>query len=448
MNHTFTIFGSTGDLTYRKLLPALFNMSVLDELGDQFKIVAIGRKPYSREQYIETFRQGIKDFARLTYSENAFEKFIRHVDYYQMDLSNENDYLGLNDYYEKHGCRNHVFYFAVAPKFFLPISVGLKHIAYAYESKVIIEKPFGETIEKGKELNQKLEKHFHDYNIFHIDHYLGKEMVQNIQTIRFKNALFKHAWNHEMIENVQISAFEKGGIGNRGAYYDENGALKDMVQNHLFQVLSILAAEESEDQHKAQLEVLKHLKPLKENDLVLGQYEDYLQEKDVCENSKTETYAALTCMIDNERWQGVPFYIRTGKNLSKREITVVIQFKAMDGVKGNVLLIRIQPTEGVYFQFNIKKPGSKDEIETVQMDFCQSCLEINRINTPEAYERLLKAAMNDDRDYFSTWDEIETSSRFIENIQRSEPYIYKVGSVGPKEADQLLKRNGHAWYEI
>lgn len=226
MNHTFTIFGSTGDLTYRKLLPALFNMSVLNELDESFKIVAIGRKAYTRKQYIETFKQGIKDFARLTYSENAFEAFIEHLDYVQMDLSKEEDYHQLNEYYEAHHCRNHVFYFAVAPKFFIPISQGLKHIAYAYESKVIIEKPFGETIEKGKELNEKLEKHFHDYNIFHIDHYLGKEMIQNIQTIRFKNALFKNAWNHEMIENVQISAFEKEGIGNRGAYYDESGALK------------------------------------------------------------------------------------------------------------------------------------------------------------------------------------------------------------------------------
>lgn len=448
MNHTFTIFGSTGDLTYRKLLPALFNMSVLNELEASFKIVAIGRKPYSREQYIESFRQGIKDFARLTYSENAFDQFIQHVDYYQMDLTNENDYYALNEYYEKNKCRNHVFYFAVAPKFFIPISRGLKHIAYAYESKVIIEKPFGETIEKGKELNEMLEKYFHDYNIFHIDHYLGKEMIQNIQTIRFKNALFKNAWNHEMIDNIQISAFEKEGIGNRGSYYDENGALKDMVQNHLFQVLSILASEESDHQHLAQLEILKQIKPLKKEDLVLGQYEGYREEKDVDPQSQTETYAALACYIDNERWQGVPFYIRTGKHLSKREITVVIQFKAMNGVKGNVLLIRIQPTEGVYFQFNIKKPGSKDEIETVQMDFCQSCLEINRINTPEAYERLLKAAMMDEKDYFSTWEEIETSSLYIEKIQKPLPYLYEKNTLGPKEAEDLLKKNNHEWFIV
>ncbi len=454
----FTIFGGTGDLTFRKLLPAFYNMVAS---GDSFsyQIVIIGRRPYTTEKYCEIARDWVKDFARLDYDEEKFQKLTSYIDYYHMDFTVQDDYSGLDAYYKKRDLKKHIFYFAVAPRFFSVIAHGLTKVENACHGKVIIEKPFGEDLASAHELNKQLESFFSPEGIFRIDHYLGKEMVRNIQTIRFSNPIFSNLWNSHYIECVQISAPEDLGIGTRGGYYDASGALRDMVQNHLFQILSIIAMEWPESPEKlfdAQIRVLRSLRPAKDvdikNSLVLGQYEGYQNEKLVKPNSNTETFAALRLFIDNERWWGTPFYIRTGKKLSQREIKIAIIFRTsfLQKAAPNILIIKVQPSEGVYLQFNIKKPGDTDDIVQAKMDFSQSDC-INRLNTPEAYERLLKACMNDNRSWFSRWEQIELCWKYINELVEkfhaaNLPVAkYAPGSQGPKESDNLLEAAGHKW---
>ena len=446
-----TLFGGTGDLTYRKLLPALYNLNGLGKLADDFKIVVIGRREYSQADYINIVRNWVKEHARTKFDDEQFESYAKRIIYFKMNMTNEDDYAMLQEFYAREDIQNHVYYFAVAPSFFMTITNGLKKHCSENNAKVIIEKPFGEDLEKAGLLNNELEKFFNQDEIYHIDHYLGKEMIQNILSLRFKNIIFKGIWNKDFIENVQITAAETVGVGTRASYYDKSGALKDMVQNHLLQVLSLVAMEEpkgteSSRIHESQYNLLSALKPIEDvrDSLVMGQYEGYLQEENIPADSKTETYAALKLYVDNERWQGVPFFIRTGKKMDSRETQVVVQFKAVGDVPGNVLIIRIQPDEGVYFQFNAKKPGTEKELQQISLDFCQSCILENRINIPEAYERLLDACFKGDRSLFSQWDQIVASWTFVNDLiakyeeQGSPLYTYEQGSKGPKEADKLV----------
>ncbi|TCS80528.1 glucose-6-phosphate 1-dehydrogenase [Pectinatus cerevisiiphilus] len=317
----FTIFGGTGDLTFRKLLPALYNMSASNDSAADRQIIIIGRRNYSTETYCAKAREWVKQFSRLPYTDEDFKVFSKRISYYKMDFTDIATYTSLNAYYQKRHLTEHIFYFAVAPRFFSIIADGLTNVANACHGKVILEKPFGEDLDSAKVLNIQLETFFNAKNIFRIDHYLGKEMIRNIQTLRFSNPIFSNLWNSRYIESVQISAFEDIGIEGRGGYYDASGALRDMVQNHLFQILSIVAMEwpekfSTDAMHDAQIRVLRALRPVIDvrESLVLGQYEGYHQEKLVKPQSKTETYAALRLFIDNERWWNTPFYIRTGKN--------------------------------------------------------------------------------------------------------------------------------------
>lgn len=459
---TITIFGGTGDLTNRKLLPALYNLFVTKELVD-FSIVVIGRRSFTYTSYCESIHEWVKQYARLPYRSSLFEEFIQHLYYYQMDFTEVTAYEKLQSFYQEHEMNEHIFYFAVAPRFFEVIAKGLTtYIPEAKNAgKVVIEKPFGEDLKSAMRLNETLESFFTKDHVYHIDHYLGKEMVQNIHTIRFLNPIFSHIWNHEHIEHIQISALEEVGVEKRGGYYDQSGALQDMVQNHLFQILSIVAMEPMKEQtreemHRCQLEVLNNLREIKDDELkenvVLGQYFDYQKEPNVENDSETETYAALRLLIDNERWKGTPFYIRTGKKLNRREMEVVITFKQpYDYAAKNLLIIKIQPTEGVYFKFNIKEPGNSENIIPVHMDFCQSCQDIYRINTPEAYERLLMAVVNNDGAWFSSWDQISLCWNYMEVLKQKlkkgycTPVIYPASSEGPIEADQMLEQYGHSW---
>ena len=332
---TFTIFGGTGDLTFRKLLPALYNMEAADKEGLSTQIVIVGRRDYTSETYRDLAREWVEKFARLAYTVDVYERFSRRIIYYRMDITEEESYEGLNEFYKKIEAKEHIFYFAVAPRFFAGIVSGLKHIRGACEGKVVIEKPFGEDLLAAKSLNRTMEAFFTPENIYRIDHYLGKEMVRNIQTIRFANPIFQNVWNAEYIDCIQISALEEVGVETRGGYYDHSGALKDMMQNHLFQILTIVAMERPqgpavEEMHQEQMKVLAALKAPEEiaENMVLGQYEGYRQEPSVKEDSVTETYAAVRLFIDNDRWKGMPFYIRTGKKLGKREMQVAVVFKS------------------------------------------------------------------------------------------------------------------------
>lgn len=458
-----TIFGGTGDLTFRKLLPALYTMNRTGKLPPHSKILIIGRRDYDTQSYTVLARDWIRRFSRLPYAEELFEDFARHLEYYRMDLSDEAAYQGLGQIYEAMQPASHVFYLAVAPRFFTVIAAGLKTIPRLATGKIMIEKPFGETLASAKELNRQLEDCFGPENIYRIDHYLGKEMIRNIQTIRFCNPVFANAWNSDMIEAVEISALEDVGVETRGGYYDASGALKDMVQNHLFQILSILAMEQpteftSEQMHAQQLEVLRALRPVSAQDLeqslILGQYDGYRNEPLVSADSRTETYACMRLFIDTKRWSKTPFYIRTGKRTGLRETEVAIIFRrSAPEIEPDILLIKIQPNEGIYLRFNIKRPGDSEEVIPASMDFCQNCILENQINTPEAYERLLTACIAGERSWFSQWDQIELSWNYIEQLkqlaaQRQLPvHPYLPGTRGPKEAENLLKTFGHHWLE-
>lgn len=456
-----TIFGGTGDLTFRKLLPALYTMYRTGKLPEGSQLTIIGRRDYTSDSYRAKAREWVKKFTRLPYAEDLFEEFSHKIRYYQMDFTDLKEYQGLGKFYETLKQESHIFYFAVAPRFFGNITTGLKSIPGLKPGKVMIEKPFGETLTSAKALNQELMDFFGADNIYRIDHYLGKEMIRNIQTIRFANPIFSNVWNFKAVESVEISALEDVGVETRGGYYDASGALKDMVQNHLFQILSILAMEQpesftSEAMHQEQIRVLKSLKPVSaaelHDTLVLGQYDGYTKEPLVAPDSHTETYACLRLFIENERWRGTPFYIRTGKRTGVRQTEIAVTFRrAYPGVEPDILIIKIQPTEGIYLQFNIKRPGDTDEIIKTSMDFCQNCILENQVNTPEAYERLLTACLRGERSWFSHWDQIEISWNYIGRIKAlaSETgltvFPYLPGQRGPKEADLLLKRFGHKW---
>ncbi len=457
---TITIFGGTGDLTFRKLLPALYNRTLSGTAPEGQNIIIIGRRDYTDETYRERAREWVRKFARLPYRDETFDTFAESIHYFQMDFTDPATYPLLEAYLNERGIQSCVFYFAVAPRFFRTIADGLFQIGHAHGSKVILEKPFGETLEDAHDLNKRLEEVFTPENIYRIDHYLGKEMIRNIQTIRFTNPIFADAWDAQHIECIQICAMEDVGVETRGGYYDHSGAMRDMVQNHLFQILSILAMERPseftpEAMHTEQLKVLRALRLPDPQDIgesmVLGQYAGYRDEPNVSPDSKTPTYAALKLFVDNPRWKGTPFYIRTGKKLGRREMEVAVVFRAPSPeIPPAVLLVKFQPTEGVYLQFNIKRPGDFDEIIPAKMDFCQSCSIANRINTPEAYERLLTACFHDERAWFSQWDQIETSWKFVDAIEQAYgdrmPDTYTPDTPGPKESDEMLAKAGHSWF--
>ncbi len=445
--NVITLFGGSGDLTYRKLLPAMYNLEVLGMLKDNFRIIAIGRRDYSTADYIGIAKKWIQDYSRKQFDEATFIRYSARISYFKMDISNMEEYRRLQDYYQSLEVDKHIYYYAVAPSLFLPITDGLAKYCRDNKAQVIVEKPFGETLAAATELNGKLESFYGKENVYHIDHYLGKEMIQNILSIRFHNAIFRGIWNKDYIQDVQITAAEKVGVGTRAGYYDQSGALRDMVQNHLLQVLSIVGLEAPNGNIAArQYELLSAIRPIEnvEEQVVMGQYEGYLEEENIPKDSRTETYVAVKLFVDNPRWEGVPFYIRTGKKMREQESKVVIRFKSELGEANNVLIIRIQPDEGIYLKFNAKKPGTEQELQTVSMDFCQSCVLENRINTPEAYERLIYSAFKQDQSLFSKWDQIVVSWHFVNDLLQQYKaagrplYHYAEGSCGPAEADKLV----------
>lgn len=425
INRNFTIFGGTGDLTYRKLLPALYNLYVEKHLGDDDHILIVGRREYSREDYLDIIREWVSKYARVTFDVSTFLGFTKLIEYYHMDFTQSKDYAQLSKHLKKDKISENIFYFAVSPAFFAVISEGISSLKLADQPKLIIEKPFGETLDEAEKLNYNLMEHFGKDNIYRIDHYLGKEMVQSVQTIRFSNLLFKECWNNRCIDKVEIIAHEEVGVETRASYYDNTGALKDMVQNHLMQILSLIAMEEPNEHYPLKIrqqQVFESLRPIENVDvkksLLLAQYKGYLQEPGVAPNSQTETYALCKFFVDNERWQGVPFYIKTGKRIAAREMNVIITFKTIKGETPDVLIFKIQPTEGVRIEFNIKQPGYTNDHARAEMDFCQDCILEYRASTPEAYERLISAVMDGDNSLFSTWEHISLSWDYISKLKQ------------------------------
>jgi len=473
------IFGGTGDLSYRKLYPALYDLYKLGKLTQDFKILGIGRRDYDDDKYCEIIKPWVKKFSRLEYKDEEFESFCKKIKYYMMDFSDDKQYNELGGFLKKTGFSNDIIcYYAVSPEYFMPITTGLSKIVDDIENvKIIIEKPFGKDLKSAEELNNKLKAYIKDENIYYIDHYLGKEMLLNIMTIRFFNSMFNGVWNNNFIDNIQINVFEDIGVESRGGYYDKTGAIADMLQNHLFQILSIVAMDEPESFETkfikdAQTKIFKQFRkfPKEEIDdyIVLGQYQNYKDEDKVDKNSTTETYVAAKVFVDNDRWMDVPFYLRTGKKLKKREIEIIIQFKPTNNAikminanyanadltkifENNYMPLKINLEEGLNLKFNVKKIGSQDEIDIANLNYCQSCSVDNVINTPQAYERLLESSINSNRTLFSTWEQIRLSWEYMDDVIKmykensNKLYEYEQGSFGPKESDEILKKDGRKW---
>ncbi|MCB1232877.1 MAG: glucose-6-phosphate dehydrogenase [Verrucomicrobiae bacterium] len=492
---TLVIFGATGDLTHRKLVPALYNLAEEGDLPPGLNVIGFAR----REKTDEEFRSDLEDLnrklSRRGHQDALWGPFSKSIFYHQSEFQDVEGYKRLAERLDQldreGGSGNRLFYLASAPEFFDDILTNLREAGLNQQrengwSRVVVEKPFGIDLPSAKHLNQIVSDTFPERDTYRIDHYLGKETAQNIMVLRFANSLFELLWNNRCIDHVQITCAEHLGMeGGRGGYYDKAGALRDMVQNHLLQLLSLIAMEPPADLsadgvRDEKVKVLKCLRPMvgekavAEN-VIRAQYTagnvngepvvGYRREDRVNPGSMTESYVALRIMIDNWRWEGVPFYIRMGKRLPKKSTEISIHFKhapkvlfnALPGAEaapGNVLVIRIQPNEGISLGMRSKLPGPAARLQPVKMDFEYQTAFGG--SGPEAYERLLLDAMAGDATLFARDDEVEQAWAFIDEIENawhksSNPppmAEYPAGSWGPKEADLLLKERDHQWRRL
>lgn len=486
----FFIFGATGDLARRKLFPAIYSLYREGKLAEDFAVIGVARRPRSREEFHDDLYNSIQEFCRYKVLDTAhWNRFAEHFEYKSLDINNIDGYHELREQTEglekRYGIPgNRLFYLALAPELFGSVSVNLQKggmLDSAGWHRLVIEKPFGYDLLSAQKLNEELSHVFKEEEIYRIDHYLGKEMVQNIEVIRFGNAFFEPLWNNKHIANVQITLSETVGVEERGGYYDHAGALRDMGQNHMLQMLTMIAMEPPsrllpEDIRDEKVKVLRSLRPYSsaaevEENVVRAQYTQgesgnqklpaYREEDKVDPNSNTETYFSAKVLVDNFRWAGVPFYIRTGKRLPVKTTEVVVEFKNMPTnvylgqkhtLEPNLLVIRVNPMEGIYIKINAKKPGTESQIEPLAMEFCQSC-QVG-INSPEAYERLIHDAAEGDSTYFTRWDEVATAWSFIDRIAQAwkqnpgDIKHYPAGSWGPQEAHDLLAKDGFHWWPV
>ena len=470
----FTIFGGTGNLAYNKLIPAFYQLYKEGRMKDNVSIVAVGRRDKDSKTYRKEAREILSK--KKGFDQGIYDRFEDLIHYFKMDFTTVDDYENLYHYMNQtdadhNGSGNRIFYLATSPLDFPFISTQLKeHKLLDTEgfTRAVFEKPFGYDLMSATGINDTVSHIFGEPNIYRIDHYLGKEMIQNINMVRFSNQIFSSVWNKENIDNVQITVKESVGVQERGGYYDQSGALRDMVQNHLLQILALVAMEPPSqyDTDHIRDEKVKVIKNLKfESDfsnkdhLVFGQYEGYTEETKVDPDSSTETFVAMKVFVDSERFEGVPFYLRTGKALDGREAEVIIEFKINefnkafhDTAKPNLLIIKIQPEEGIYFRINTKEPRSENTLMSVSMDYCQSCNIYYR--SPEAYERLLLDIMNGDATLFTRWDEVESAWKLVSNLvghsEEKKAYMtsYKIGSDGPREAHELIEKDGRRWWRL
>ncbi|MDG6882746.1 Glucose-6-phosphate 1-dehydrogenase [Phocoenobacter uteri] len=479
-NNCIVIFGASGDLTYRKLIPALYDLYSIGRLTENFSVLGVARSEFSDETFREKMRGALLEAGNE--SSEMLEKFCSHLYYQAVNTSDSNDYgklvprlAELHELYQTQG--NTLYYLSTPPSLYGIIPECLAAHGLNTEEngwkRLIVEKPFGYDIETAKALDIQIHHYFAEHQIYRIDHYLGKETVQNLLVLRFSNGLFEPLWNRNFIDYVEITGAEAIGVGDRGGYYDGSGAMRDMFQNHLLQVLAMVAMEppaiiNADSMRDEVAKVLHCLHPLNtetvKHNLVLGQYtsaeingekvKGYLEEKGVPAESSTETYMALRCEIDNWRWAGVPFYVRSGKRLPTRVTEIVIHFKTTphpvfsQNAPDNKLIIRIQPDEGISMRFGLKKPGSGFDSKEVSMDF--SYADLASPNLLTAYERLLLDAMKGDATLFARTDAVHACWKFVEPIlaykkNGGRVYDYEAGTWGPKEADRLIAKEGKVW---
>jgi glucose-6-phosphate 1-dehydrogenase len=468
------IFGASGDLTQRKLVPSLFNLYRKDRMPKQFCIVGYGGTAFTNEQFRTHLAEGMKEFASFKYTDEEWNKFASRLAYQQGRYDNADDFGKLKTVLqnEENGSGNRIYYMATPPGVFPQIVELLAQTDQLTEDggwrRVVIEKPFGTDLESARQLNEQIHKVLHEQQIYRIDHYLGKETVQNILVSRFANTIFEPLWNRNYIDHVEITVAEQVGVEHRGRFYDKVGVLRDMFQNHLLQLVSLVAMEppvsfDASALRNEKVKVLSAIQPMKEDDVsrrtVRAQYEGYRKEEGVDPHSTTATYAAVRLQIDNWRWQGVPFYLRSGKNLKEKLSQVTIEFKepphllfpnAKENLTPNMLVLYLQPDEGIHLRFEAKVPDTVSKMRSVDMEFHYKD-SFGKTAIPEAYERLLLDVLSGDASLFTRADEVETAWGLIDPIiqgwetQNQPLAFYDSGSWGPSEADELLAKDKRKW---
>ncbi|MEA2069319.1 MAG: glucose-6-phosphate dehydrogenase [Verrucomicrobiota bacterium] len=490
---TIVIFGASGDLTHRKLIPALYIAYAQDLLPENFTIVGFARRDYDDGTFRGMMADSIKEFSRMPADGKTVARFVEHIRYHKGDLSTPEAYSGLNEKFQDLETYpgNRLFYLSVIPDLFETAVQSLKQAGLVAEpgsspwTRVVIEKPFGRDLESALALNRELLHHLDESQIYRIDHYLGKETVQNILSFRFANAIFEPVFNRSYVDHIQITAAETVGMEKgRGGYYDEYGALRDMVTNHLLQLLCLVAMEapgdlSAESIRNEKVKVLNATKLDVRQDITdavcRGQYgggvdgdglhiKGYLEEDRVDPKSNTESFAAMRLSINNWRWAGVPILLRTGKRMARKTTEIVVQFKVpppqlfqqveceddvcdITGIKPNTLIFQIQPNEGIFLKVGTKRPGMRFVVEDVKMDFTYS--ETWNKSLPEAYERLLLDALHGDSTLFTRSDEVEAEWRVVQpildNLGKLNPYAYPPNEWGMPEADWLFHGVEGSW---
>ena len=479
-NNCIVIFGASGDLTHRKLIPALYNLYKIGRLSENFSVLGVARSELNDETFREKMREALIHNEETT--PDTLDAFCSHLYYQSVNTSDAQDYGklvprldNLHDKYKT--CGNTLYYMSTPPSLYGVIpeclaAHGLNTEEYGWK-RIIVEKPFGYDEKTAQALDVQIHRFFEEHQIYRIDHYLGKETVQNLLVLRFSNGWFEPLWNRNFIDYVEITGAESIGVEERGGYYDGSGAMRDMFQNHLLQVLAMVAMEppaiiNANSMRDEVAKVMHSLRPLTaedmEHNLVLGQYtaaeingkmeNGYLEEKGVPADSRTETYIALRCEIENWRWAGVPFYVRTGKRLPARVTEIVIHFKTTphpvfsQNAPENKLIIRIQPDEAISMRFGLKKPGAGFEAKEVSMDFRYADLAGAQVLT--AYERLLLDAMKGDATLFARTDAVHAAWKFVQPIldykaNGGRVHEYEAGTWGPVAADKLIAKQGKVW---
>ena len=483
---TFVLFGATGDLAKRKIFPALYNLYVDQKLPERISIIGLGRRQLSHLDFQEKVKESILTFSRrLEHNASEMGGFLDAFRYSALDVTNSEDYQKLLQVVKQRENEleikeNRMFYLSVSPEFFDIIALNIKESGLGRTDgwkRLMIEKPFGHDLQSARELNDKLSRAFEEEEIYRIDHYLGKPMVQNLEALEFANPVLQSIWNQEHIANVQITASETVGVEERAGYYDQAGAIRDMVQNHMLQMLMMTAmhlpekinASEIRNEKRKVMEALRTVKKEEvQSHIIRGQYISgeindqsvvgYKEEPGVNSSSKTDTFVAARLWIDNPFWAKVPFYIRTGKRMKEKSTRIVIEFKNTlklhykdndQKVEPNLLIIEISPDENVSLQLNSKNPLKNGKIEPVRINF--SC-EQTGIGVPEAYERLIYDALIGDSTFFAHWKEVELSWEWVQPILEAFEedllplYEYQSGSYGPDAANSLLLENGFKWW--
>jgi glucose-6-phosphate 1-dehydrogenase len=475
------IFGASGDLTHKKLMPALYSLAYRRLLPSRFAIIGISRTDETDDGFRDAMKQAVQRYSRDEFRQDVWDELAESMRYIATDFADDAGESKLEEVIteldgQKQLGGNRVYYLAVPPPAFPTIvdALGKHRTERSGWTRLIVEKPFGHDLKSAQELTALLREHFAENEIFRIDHYLGKETVQNMLALRFANGIFEPIWNRQFIDHVQITVAESIGIEGRAGYYEQAGAIRDIFQNHLLQLLALTAMEPpidftSESVRNEKVKVLKSLHTPGPKSVVRGQYgrgfvegeevPAYREEEGVASDSMTETFVAAKLYVDNWRWADTPFYVRMGKRLARRETTIAIQFKraphppfeetAAEGLRPNVLLVHVQPDEGVSLAIRAKVPGQGMTIQTVHMDFLYGGA--FRTGLPEAYERLILDTMLGDATLFTRNDEIDEQWLLVDAIvaqwQRDRPAFpnYAAGTWGPPSSEELLRRDGRSW---